>query len=79
MITIGDILGRLRDIISGFIKPKDTILPFDGLKLASKFKSQDDKVESSISEENALNKANEFVQRAQQMYNFSGENNDSTR
>jgi hypothetical protein len=70
MSLISELIQNLRNIVSGFVKPKGVTLPFEGLNLPSeRMEARDLKKESPISKEEALNKANDFIHKAQQMLN----------
>lgn len=80
MDFISGIIGKLRTIVSGFIKPKDVTLPFEGLRLPSEKMGEEGlQKEPSVSEEEALDRSNDFVRKAQQMLNSQNkdDNNDN--
>lgn len=78
MNLISELIENLRTIVSGFVKPKDVTLPFEGLKLPSQQQgTRDKKEESSISEEEALDRANDFIRKAQQMLNSKNEDDNN--
>ena len=76
MGAIDELIKNLRNIVSGFVKPKDVTLPFEGLRLPSQKRgAKDEKEESPVSEEEALDRANDFIRKAQRMLNSKDEDN----
>lgn len=79
MSTVWELIENLRNIISGFVKPKDKMLPFDGIRLPSReIGARDKKKESPISKKEALDRANDFICKVQRMFNSKNEDNNGT-
>lgn len=77
---MSDLIKKIGTILSGFVKRKEPTLPFEGIRnLPSEFDPlQEDMKENPISEEEALNRANSFIDKVRRLYRRGKKKNDGS-